>query len=66
MQRVVETQAITAPKPSMSRRTKLWILGLSLIGSISFAVSEFHHWDERLFFDLKSQLNAAAWKDKSI
>ncbi|WP_137885777.1 SdiA-regulated domain-containing protein [Pseudomonas sp. 2FE] len=50
----------------MSRKTKLWILGVSLFASIGFGVSEFHHWDERFYFYLKSQLNAAAWEGKSI
>jgi len=66
MNSAVERLAITAEKPPMSRRAKLWILGVSLIASIGFGVSEFHHWDERLYFYVKSQLNAAAWEGKSI
>ncbi|MDH4612648.1 SdiA-regulated domain-containing protein [Pseudomonas sp. BN102] len=62
----VESPAIPVRRPSISRKTKLWTLGFLLIGSISVAVSKFHHWDERLFFDLKSHLNASVWKGKSI
>lgn len=66
MQNVFEPQAIANPAPTLSRRSKLWLLGLSVIIGIGLAVSEFNHWDERLFFDLKSQVDAAAWQGKSI
>ncbi|SDG71907.1 Uncharacterized protein YjiK [Pseudomonas benzenivorans] len=66
MQSVVDLQAIPPSKSIVSRRSKLWLLGLLAIIGIGFAVSEFNHWDERLFFDLKSQFNAATWKGKSI
>lgn len=66
MNSAVARVAITANKPPISRRAKLWILGISLVGSIGFAVSEFQHWDERFFFYVKSQLNAAAWEGKSL
>lgn len=58
--------ALPVERPPTSRRTKLWILGLLCSGSISFAAAEFHHWDERLLFDLKSHFDDSAWKDKSI
>lgn len=58
--------AAESKKPSMRRGSKLWVLACTLIGSISFVASQTYHWDERLFFGLKSQLSISAWQGKSI
>lgn len=65
MNSIVASLSRPAKKP-ISRKAKQWTLGMLLIASLCVGISEFHHWDERFYFYVKSQLNAAAWSGKSI
>jgi len=52
---------------SLQKRNRLvWIAGAAALAAIIIAVVKSQHWDDRLYFYLKTQSNSSEWKARSL
>lgn len=54
------------PRQTIKRKRLITVAAAVTAVAIAFAVVRFQHWDDRLYFYLKSQVNASEWAGKSL
>lgn len=63
----VSATPLAVPLSPIKRKRRFWIAaGIAVICAIAITVIKFQHWDDRLYFYLKSQVNASEWQGKSL
>lgn len=53
------------PRLPRKRKQLIWA-AIAAVAVAAIVVAKFQHWDDRLYFYLKSQINASAWQGKSL